>query len=38
MDIFTPGTIYHINGAGVTDEVQETVVITESTAASETTK
>lgn len=38
MDIFTPGTIYHINSAGVTDEVQETVVITESTAASETTK
>ena len=38
MEIFTPGTIYRITGAGVTEETQETVVITESTAASETTK
>ena len=38
MEIFTPDTVYHVTSEGVTDEVQETVVITETTAASETTK
>ena len=38
MEIFTPDTIYHVTAEGVTEDVQETVVITESTAASETTK
>ena len=33
MEIFTPDTIYYVSGEGVTDNVQETVVITESTAA-----
>ena len=33
MEIFTPDTIYYVTGEGVTDNVQETVVITESTAA-----
>ncbi|MBR5181268.1 MAG: hypothetical protein IKT20_07450 [Clostridiales bacterium] len=33
MEIFTPDTIYYVNGEGVKDDVQETVVITESTAA-----
>ena len=38
MEIFTPDTIYHVTSEGVTGQVQETVVITETTAASETTK
>lgn len=38
MEIFTPDTIYHVTGEGVTDDVQETVVITETTAASESQK
>ena len=38
MEIFTPDTIYHVTSEGVTDNVQETVVITETTSASETTK
>ena len=38
MEIFTPDTVYHVTSEGVTDEVQETVVITETTPASETTK
>lgn len=38
MEIFTPDTIYHVTTEGVTVNAQETVVITESTAASETTK
>ena len=33
MEIFTPDTIYLVSGEGVTENVQETVVITESTAA-----
>ena len=33
MEIFTPDTIFHVSEDGVTDNVQETVVITESTAA-----
>ncbi|MCR4775365.1 MAG: hypothetical protein K5869_03205 [Saccharofermentans sp.] len=33
MEIFTPDTIYFVSGEGVTENVQETVVITESTAA-----
>ena len=33
MEIFTPDTIYHVSNEGVTENVQETVVITESTAA-----
>ena len=32
MEIFTPDTIYYVSGEGVTENVQETVVITESTA------
>ena len=32
MEIFTPDTIYHVSNEGVTENVQETVVITESTA------
>lgn len=32
MEIFTPDTIYYVSNEGVKDEVQETVVITESTA------
>lgn len=38
MEIFTPDTIYHVTSESCTVEAQETVQITESTAASETTK
>lgn len=38
MEIFTPDTIYYVSPDGVKGEPQPTVVITESTAASETTK